>query len=81
MKMLGRDVFFGTWHGYACVGNISPHVRVDTCDMAFTIMFTRTCGNIRVEMFVSVVVLPVWEQTMLDDTIQLIVRSQILLHS
>ena len=81
MKMFGRDVFLGTWHVYACAGNIIPHVRVDTCDLAFTIMCNRTCGKIRVEMFVSAVVLHVWEQTMLDGTIQLIVRSLILLHS
>ena len=47
-----RCILLGTWHGYAGVGNVSPHMRVDTCEMAFVIRCCRTCGKIRVEMFV-----------------------------
>ena len=37
--------------------------------MAFVIKCSHTCGEIHVDMLVSVVALNVWEWTMLDGTI------------
>ena len=63
-----RCILLGTWHEYACVGNICLHVLVCTCEVAFVIECSHTCVEARVDMFVSAVALHVWEQTMLDGT-------------
>ena len=44
-----------TWHGYACVGSIIPHVRVRKCEVAFVIGCGYTCRVTRVDVFVSAV--------------------------
>ena len=54
-----RCISLGTYHGYACVGSISPHMRVGTCEVAFVMGYSHTCGETRVDMFVSAVVLHV----------------------
>ena len=38
-----------TWHGYACVEIIGPHVQLHTCDLAFVIRFvTRVRRNVSI---------------------------------
>ena len=39
-----RCISLDTWHGYACVDNISPHVQVRTCEVALVIKCGHTCG-------------------------------------
>ena len=56
-----RRISLGIWHGYACAGCTSPQVRVDTCEVAFAFRCSHTCGYTRVDIFVCVVALHVWE--------------------
>ena len=63
-----RCMSLDTWHGYACVDNIGPHVQVRTCEAALVNKCGHTCGKSLVDIFVSAVALHVWEYTMLDGT-------------
>ena len=54
-----RCIALGTWHGYACAKCTSPHMQVDTCEMAFISRYCHTCVETRADMFVSAVALHV----------------------
>ena len=56
-----RCISLGTWHGYACVGSISPHVQVGTGEVASGIRCSHPWGEKRVDMFVCAVALHVRE--------------------
>ena len=63
-----RCILLDTWHGYAREESIYPHVWVRACDSTFVASCGHTCGEPRVDIFVSAVALHVWGQTMLDGT-------------
>ena len=50
-------LLLGTW--YAWLGSICPHVQVGMCEVAFVIRCSHTCGDTRVDVFVSAVALHV----------------------
>ena len=56
-----RSFSLNTWHGYACVENISPLVRNRTCEVEFVIRCGHTCGGTFPDLFVRAVALLVWE--------------------
>ena len=56
-----RCISLDTWHGYACEESSIPQVRVRTCEVALVIKGGHTCGETCIDMFVSAVVLHVWE--------------------
>ena len=56
-----RCISLDTWHGDACVESICPNVRVRTRKVTFVTMCGLTCGETRVDIFVSAVALFVWE--------------------
>lgn len=65
---MGRESSTSIAHKvWVCVCRV-PHVRIDTRDVAFVMRGSYTCGETRVDIFVSAAALYVWEQTMLDDT-------------
>ena len=56
-----RCISSDTWRGCGILDSISPHVRLRTCDVAFVTKYGHTCGDTRVDVFVSAVASHVWE--------------------